>query len=101
MFCLTTATRSVTRCNLPVPFRRYTMRVDAVVAMAEYSSVSDTVNLPEEPEKRRCVEALAVHFCAEYGIELSAALIAMSRQSQAAMRACRVPAARFDPAPRM
>ena len=82
----------------PVPSSGMQLRADAVVAMAEYSNVADTVNLP--PETRKALrEALAIHFCAEYGIEPSAALVAMSRQSQSAMRrAYRVPAARFDPA---
>ena len=54
---------------------------------------------PASRNQKALREALAVHFCAEYGIEPSAALIAMSRQSRAAMRhAYRVPAARFDPA---
>lgn len=98
VFCLDNGYPLNTMRIYPVPSAGMQLRVDAVVAMAEYSSVSDTVNLP--PETRKALrEALAVHFCAEYGIEPSAALIAMSRQSQAAMRrACRVPAARFDPA---
>ena len=40
--------------NYPVPSSGMQLRVDAVVAMAEYSSVSDTVNLPPET-RRRCV----------------------------------------------
>lgn len=98
VFCLDNGYPLNTMRIYPVPSAGMQLRVDAVVALAEYSSVSDTVNLP--PETRKALrEALAVHFCAEYGIEPSAALIAMSRQSQAAMRrAYRVPAARFDPA---
>lgn len=98
VFCLDNGYPLNTMRIYPVPSAGMQLRVDAVVAMAEYSSVSDTVNLP--PETRKALrEALAVHFCAEYGIEPSAALIAMSLQSQAAMRrAYRVPAARFDPA---
>lgn len=98
VFCLDNGYPLNTMRIYPVPSAGMQLRVDAVVAMAEYSSVSDTVNLP--PETRKAArEALAVHFCAEYGIEPSAALIAMSRQSQAAMRrSYRVPSARFDPA---
>ena len=46
-------TMRITRSRLPV-----CNCVDAVVAMAEYSSVSDTVNLPQKPE-RALREALA------------------------------------------
>lgn len=98
VFCLDNGYPLNTMLIYPVPSSGMQLRVDAVVAMAEYSNVADTVNLP--PETRKALrEALAVHFCAEYGIEPSAALVAMSRQSQSAMRrAYRVPAARFDPA---
>ena len=97
-FCLDNGYPLNTMRIYPVPSSGMQLRVDAVVVMADYSSVSDVVNLP--PETRKAIrEALAVHFCAEYGINPSAALVAMSRESQAAMRrAYRIPAARFDAA---
>ena len=88
VFAWTTATRS-TRCNLPGSFCRYAIARDAVVAMAEYSSVSDTVNLPPET-RRRCVRRWRYIFALNMASSRLPRWIAMSRQSQAAMRrACR------------
>ena len=98
VFCLDNGYPLNTMRIYPVPSSGMQLRVDGIVAMGEYSNVADTVNLP--PETRKALrEALAIHFCAEYGNTPSPALLSMAKQSQSAMRrAYRVPAARFDQA---